>query len=203
MDALPAENGQCASTSLAGGGAVFVTDYETGLAIVKAAHDADVARERWIPKVMIVTQRDREAEIRHALEQGIQGYLLLGCRLEEMNDGVRALHRGLRHLGQAAARRIAESFSHQSLTDRECTVLRLLVAGCSNKGIALDLDIALGTVKAHVKAILGKLEAKTRTEAAAVAQRRGLFARDAERLDPVFSGGGSDRSAVFRPYLGD
>jgi DNA-binding NarL/FixJ family response regulator len=125
-------------------------------------------------KIVVVTQRDRESDIRHALELGVQGYLSLGCGLEEMAEGVIAVHRGRRHLGQSAAHRIAESFGHQALTSREIDVLRLVVAGYANKMVANELEIALGTVKCHVKSILEKLGAKTRTEAAAVAQRRGL-----------------------------
>ena len=54
-------------------------------------------------------------------------------------------------------------------------MLRLVVAGYANKMVAKELDIALGTVKVHVKSIMGKLGAKTRTEAAALARRRGLI----------------------------
>jgi hypothetical protein len=48
------------------------------------------------------------------------------------------------------------------------------VEGLSNKMIARDLDLAVGTVKAHVRAILEKLDARSRTQAAAQARRRGL-----------------------------
>ena len=54
-------------------------------------------------------------------------------------------------------------------------MLQLLAAGCANKVVASTLDIALGTVKVHVKSILAKLEAKSRTQAAAVANCRGLL----------------------------
>jgi hypothetical protein len=47
--------------------------------------------------------------------------------------------------------------------------------GLSNKAIALKLTVALGTVKTHVKSILRKLEAASRTEAVAIAQRRGIL----------------------------
>jgi len=92
-----------------------------------------------------VSDRGGEWEIRHALERGIQGYLLLGCRLEEMASGLVALHHGRRHLGQEPARRIAESFDYEALTSREADVLRLVAAGCANKVVAKRLDIALGT----------------------------------------------------------
>ena len=55
-------------------------------------------------------------------------------------------------------------------------VLCLVARGHSNKVVAQKLDISAGTVKAHMKAILGKLNASTRTEAASIAQQRGLIA---------------------------
>jgi non-specific serine/threonine protein kinase len=60
------------------------------------------------------------------------------------------------------------------LTGRERDVLRLLVEGRSNPEIADALFIGQGTVRTHVSAILGKLEAKTRTEAAHLAMRSGM-----------------------------
>jgi len=161
---------------------VVVCDYDAGLRLVGiGAVAAPATGGRRMPRVLVVTARDRAAEIRVALDNGVQGYLLLGCQLDELTDGVRALHRGQRHLGHSAAQCLAESLLHQSLTNREADVLRLVVAGLSSKSVALELDIALGTVKAHVKAILAKLGARTRTEAAAVAQRRGLFSPAVER----------------------
>ena len=61
------------------------------------------------------------------------------------------------------------------LTPREQEVLRLLAAGKSNPEIAAALFIGRGTVKTHVVNILAKLDAHSRTEAAAIAHRRGLL----------------------------
>lgn len=154
---------------------VVVADYETALTIFDSGRPRAPRACAKVPRVMVVSHRDGESEIRHALDRGAHGYLLLGCRLDEMIDGVRALHRGQRHLGQSAAQRVVESLSYEELTVREGDVLRLVSMGCVNKTIAGELNIAIGTVKAHVKSILAKLGARTRTEAAAIAQRRGLF----------------------------
>ena len=56
-------------------------------------------------------------------------------------------------------------------------VPKLLLGGESNKSIARELSIAEGTVKTHVKSVLFKLGAASRTEAAAIAARRGLVQR--------------------------
>jgi two-component system, NarL family, response regulator len=54
-------------------------------------------------------------------------------------------------------------------------VLQLVAEGRSNKDIARRLEITEGTAKTHVKAILAKLDAISRTEAVAVAHKRGLI----------------------------
>ena len=154
---------------------VVVADYDRGLAIA-ALLRKDGSRRISRLRVMIISRRDGESEILHALAQGIHGYLPFGCRLEEVTEAVLALHGGQRHLERSIARRVAESFEHEALTSREADVLRLVVAGYANKMVAKDLDIAMGTVKSHVKSILNKLGVRTRTEATAMALRRGLFA---------------------------
>ena len=60
------------------------------------------------------------------------------------------------------------------LTPREMEILCQLAAGLSNKAIARELGISDGTVKLHVKAILRKLEVRSRVEAAVIAVERGL-----------------------------
>src|SRR5208337_2700284 len=62
-----------------------------------------------------------------------------------------------------------------NLSARELEVLRLLAGGSSNKEIARTLGISAHTVKFHVAAILEKLHASTRTEAAIEAVRLGLL----------------------------
>lgn len=61
----------------------------------------------------------------------------------------------------------------QTLTPREGEVLRLLAEGLTNKAIAQRLEISDHTVKFHVNAILGKLNAQSRTDAVVRATRRG------------------------------
>lgn len=163
------------SVPLRSGADVLIADYETALGMFAAAGPAGCFARESLPRVMVVSHRDRETEIRNALDIGVHGYLLLGCGLDEMVFGVRALFRGQHHLDRAAAQRVAESLHREALTSREDDVLRLIAVGHVNKAIATELGITVGTVKAHVKAILAKFGAKTRTEAAAMAQRRGLF----------------------------
>jgi DNA-binding NarL/FixJ family response regulator len=74
-----------------------------------------------------------------------------------------------------------EAFSF--LTEREIEILSSLNAGESNKEIARRLHIELGTVKSHVSAIMTKLDASSRTQAASIAVTRGLV--DPSELAPL------------------
>lgn len=150
---------------------VVVCDFDTGLALVEHAWG-----HRPRPRVVVVTSREKEADIRQALSRGVLGYLLLGCQLHDVVQGVLAASRGQRFLTASAAERVANQFGYQPLTQREVDVLTLVAQGWSNKMIANQLGVTEGTVKCHVKAILSKLGVRGRTEAASVGMRRGLVA---------------------------
>jgi DNA-binding NarL/FixJ family response regulator len=152
---------------------VVVADYVNGLAFVAAADRGPYAPAR--PKVMVLAAVDREWEIRSALERGVRGYVLTGCTLDDLAAGVRAVHRGERHLSPQIAARLAESLSVEPLTAREEEVLKLVVSGLCNKSISKLLGIAVGTVKTHLKSTFDKLQVQSRTQAIAAVKRRGLF----------------------------
>jgi len=150
---------------------VVVADYESGLEFVATG----LQRQARVARVLIVTPRDSEREIRHALQRGVLGYITIGCCQRELLDGVRSVGHGVRHISARAAQRLADSVAGTVPTEREIDVMRLLVQGHCNKAIAARLDIALGTVKSHLKSIFNKLDANSRTEVAAVADKRGLL----------------------------
>jgi len=167
---------------------VVLTDYPGGLALapVRTGVRAGPAPAR----ILVLAAQEREQEVRTALERGVHGYLLAGSRVEDVIEGVRALALGQRYLSQAAAQRMADSMTREHLTGRESDVLALLVQGCCNKTIARQLEIAVGTVKAHVKGIMSKLHASSRTQAVSIAVARGLVAdtRPAGRLPGGLAG---------------
>ncbi|MEX0428184.1 AAA family ATPase [Nocardioides sp. DS6] len=86
--------------------------------------------------------------------------------------GARPLADELRALGATPVRVVAEP---SALTPREREILALVADGRSNGEIAKQLFISTKTVSVHVSNILGKLGAAGRTEAAAIARRRGLL----------------------------
>jgi LuxR family transcriptional regulator, maltose regulon positive regulatory protein len=66
----------------------------------------------------------------------------------------------------------------EPLSERELEVLRLIVAGCSNREIADRLVIAVSTVKWYVNAIYGKLQVESRTKAIARARELNILQQD-------------------------
>lgn len=125
-------------------------------------------------RVILLTTYDDEEDIYRGLEAGASGYLLKDAAVSELVDGIRKVHAGRKAIAAAAAERLAGRVAVQELSDREREVLEHLAEGKSNKQIGRALGISDGTVKVHVANILHKLGAQGRSEAVAVAARRGL-----------------------------
>ena len=73
------------------------------------------------------------------------------------------------------AAHLAEHMGEEALTPREVEVLRHLAGGNRNRDIAEQLFISEETVKVHIKHIMEKLGASDRTQAVAIAVRRGII----------------------------
>lgn len=151
---------------------VVVADYAAGLRVLQGPRHRHVACR---PRVVLLTPHVSEFEIRCALEHGVRGYLGADCHAEELIEAVQALQRGMNHLADAISARLADSLTRKPLTLRELEVLRMVAAGASNKLAARRLEISVGTVKAHLKNVLDKLDAATRTEASIIARQRGIL----------------------------
>jgi two-component system NarL family response regulator len=151
---------------------VIILDHRSGLEHMRRAASAHHGEAQ--PKVLIVTQLEREWEVRTAMMAGVHGYLLQNSDVEQLLIAVRTLSRGLRYLSADLSRCVADSFTRIGLTSRETDVLQLLAQGQCNKSIARELGIGVGTVKTHVKGLFDKLGATARTHAVVLATRRGL-----------------------------
>ncbi|MDF2701938.1 MAG: two component transcriptional regulator, LuxR family [Rubrobacteraceae bacterium] len=133
-------------------------------------------------RAVVFTAYDTDERILGALRAGARGYLLKGASRAEIFDAVRTVYAGgsllqpgvtarvLEHLGRGDERAQANQ-----LTPRELEVLGLISEGLQNSEIAERLFVTERTVKFHVSSILAKLGADNRTEAVAIAARRGLI----------------------------
>jgi DNA-binding NarL/FixJ family response regulator len=153
--------------------AVVIADFHLAMRLADDAARA-TSRSFATARILVLSSNDREADIRRAIKAGIHGYFLLGGPLSELIECVTALAHGGRYLCRSVAQRVADSLTRESLTQREMEVLQLVVGGDSNKAIARQLRIELGTVKTHIGAILGKLDVTSRTQAVAIAFKQGL-----------------------------
>lgn len=153
--------------------AVIVTDLEPAMQWLLRLSEGPGRPSR--TRVVALTANDRLKQVREALAANIHGYIVQGSSVEELVDCVRTVGRGSRYLCRVATARMADSYTFADLTKREYQVLQCMANGDCNKTIARSLDIAVGTVKAHVKGILNKLEATGRTQAVTVAASRGLI----------------------------
>ncbi len=125
-------------------------------------------------RLLIMTTYDGDEDIFRSLSRGAKGYLLKDAPRQEILLAIRAVSEGRPYTSSAVAAKALRRLSKPTLTPRELDVLQQLAEGRSNKDIARRLSISEGTAKAHVKSILTKLDAMSRTEAVAVAHKRGL-----------------------------
>jgi DNA-binding NarL/FixJ family response regulator len=118
------------------------------------------------------------------LNSGAKGYLLKGADLLEIRDAVRKVAAGQSIVTADIAAKLAQSMTRSELSERELSVLQYMASGKRNKEIAQLLCLSVSTVKVYVSSILKKLKAICRTEAIAVATRRGLLPTNANQLRP-------------------
>jgi DNA-binding NarL/FixJ family response regulator len=125
-------------------------------------------------RIIVLTTFDGDEDIYRALRAGAKGYLLKDAPREDLLECIRRVHQGATYLPSPLAAKLAERLTASELSARELEVLRLMAAGKTNRQIAGVLFVAEGTVKVHVNNILHKLGVSARTEAVAVALKRGI-----------------------------
>jgi len=126
-------------------------------------------------RVIIVTAVDGEDDIFRGLRAGAKGYILKDAPPTEVIKAVLMTMQGRRYLAQSVAAKLADHLDSDRLSEREVEILQWIATGLSNKGIARKAGITEGTVKFHVNNILSKLQCASRTEAVALALKRGLI----------------------------
>jgi DNA-binding NarL/FixJ family response regulator len=126
-------------------------------------------------RVVILTTSQADANIYDAISSGASGYLLKGIEGASLAQQIRHVAGGGKAIAPEALERLTRYIGAKKVSEREIEVLRLIALGKSNKEISQRLDIAVDTVKMHVKNLLQKLHASDRTQAVVIAIQRGLI----------------------------
>ena len=138
---------------------------------------AMIATREEVPeaRVVILTTFEGDVEIQRALEAGASGYFLKSTPQKQLAEAIRQVHAGKRRVPPELAAQLAEHMGHESLSEREIAVLKLVADGNRNREVGERLFITEETVKVHIRHIMEKLDAKDRTQAVAIAVRRGII----------------------------
>ncbi len=125
-------------------------------------------------RVLIYSNYARGEEVYQAIRAGASGIVVKEMALDRLLDAIRTVHRGEQYIPPQIASRIGERLLAH-LSPREMEVLQLLAKGLSNKEIAAQLGLVVGTVKIHVANIFSKLGVSDRTQALVTAVKRGII----------------------------
>jgi DNA-binding NarL/FixJ family response regulator len=145
----------------------------SGLIYLRAQHPE-------IP-VLIVSASDDAVTIRRAIDFGASGFMPKRLGVEQLRDAVRQVMGGeiwtpadvdMSGGGDPEAAKLRDRLA--TLTPQQVRVLMMLSEGLLNKQIAYELNVSEATIKAHVSAILQKLNVESRTQAVIAASRIAL-----------------------------
>jgi DNA-binding NarL/FixJ family response regulator len=138
--------------------------------------------------ILVLTENVNDSYVIDAIHAGAGGYIFLRDMTADMllqsihrvvEGGMQMktelLHAAVENLIQNGRKTLAERTAEAAhLTEREVDVLRLMGNGDSNKIIAATLNITLDTAKKHVRNVIDKMQARSRTHAAIIAAQAGI-----------------------------
>jgi len=125
--------------------------------------------------VLIFTAYSERSLLSRGLESGAKGYVLKEAPHETLLRAIEKVATGEGYVDPALMPAFLAGKDDDTLTAREREILQLLADGMSNADVATKLFISQETVKSHVRHILAKLEADTRTQAVAIALREAII----------------------------
>ncbi|GEN44480.1 response regulator [Alkalibacillus haloalkaliphilus] len=145
---------------------------------------ARVIRSRWpMMKILMLTTFDDDHYVMESLKLGVNGYMLKNGDTDSLIRSIKsALSGGLTIEDQVAAKVVPTLVNDQSklekvdeqITPRERAILKCIGEGLSNREIADQLGLSVGTVKNNTSTILDKLDLRDRTQLAIYAIRHNL-----------------------------
>jgi DNA-binding NarL/FixJ family response regulator len=130
-------------------------------------------------RIVMLTVSEDEDDLLAAMKAGASGYILKGAGAGELAGVIRSVHAGEVYVAPALAwgmlreMRSPRTSPYDELTDREREVLELVAEGLSNQEVGERLGLAEKTIKHYMTNILGKLQVRSRVEAALLVAREG------------------------------
>lgn len=126
----------------------------------------------------VLTNYHSDEDVFTAVKAGAMAYILKSAPLGQIISAIRDVHDGKTSLPPYIADQVARCLSRNPPSTREAEILQLVARGLNNLEIANRLCISKNTVRNHVINLLEKLGTRDRTEATAVAFKRGLVKID-------------------------
>lgn len=138
-------------------------------------------------RILMVTHHEGESFVEQSLKAGADGYLSKDSEPDELALAIRSIYKGRPFVSPKVAGTLVSravnpqghgcggSSSIETLTPREREVFQLLALGRSNKEVARDLDMSVGTAKKHRENLQRKLGCHSTAEIARLAIREGLL----------------------------
>ena len=130
-------------------------------------------------RIVMLTVSEDEDDLLAAMKAGASGYVLKGAGAGELASVIRSVHAGEVYVAPALAwgmlreLRTPRTSPYDGLTEREREVLELVAEGLSNYEVGERLGLAEKTIKHYMTNILGKLQLRSRVEAALLVAREG------------------------------
>ncbi|MFC4411723.1 response regulator [Chungangia koreensis] len=150
-----------------------------GVATVK------VVKERWPEvKILVLTTFNDDGAALETLKDGVNGFMLKTAEPEKLIQSIHSCLSGVLVLHEEVAARMVPMLSERkvekqtnegTLTEREMDIVRLVGTGKTNKEIAQQLYLSVGTVKNHITNILQQLDLRDRTQLAIYAVKNDLI----------------------------
>jgi two-component system, NarL family, response regulator len=126
------------------------------------------------PMIIVVTSYQTTEKIRRAFAAGVSGYVLKEIEGAELCDTIWRVFRGEFVASPVVASKLVESLARPGLKERELEILQSLCEGKSNKEMAHQHYLSESAIKQYLKSLFRKLGANGRTDAVAIAAKRGL-----------------------------
>lgn len=181
VDVVATARSQAAALSSLGSHRIDVMVIE-----IRVADDAETPLiaeviQRWPDtKVLVLSASSDDWSVSRAVEGGCHGYLLKDQHLDDLYDGIIAVHQGEAAFAPSVLSRVLKLLrpgtpNAELLTRGETDVLRKLADGLTTEQIAKELFVSVNTVRNRINSIIRKLNVHSRLEAVSFAIRTGLI----------------------------